>query len=129
MKLTLKSNNFLLDKNYISKQITLSLILSPIIEVIYISVAYIFILKNSLFFFILLVLVAAYYSIIYTVSQQRWLNKYSRVIASIDFGENQIEIRTTKILWKKEQNITVKLSEIKLKSGYMHLKFANSNIN
>jgi len=61
-----------------------------------------------------------FYSLILTISQQKWLNKYNKIIQEIEIEEDSIFLRTSKILWKKEKEFQIKYSDIKFKRKNMY---------
>ena len=61
-----------------------------------------------------------FYSIIYTVSQQKWLNKYSRIITKIDCEEDSVVINTNRILWKKPKEIRIANNKFIFKKKNMY---------
>jgi len=107
------------DVRYIEKQVMLSLLLSPIWEIVYVIAMYHLIYDYSVIFFVLIIAVMLFYSIIYSVSQQKWLSKYSRIITRIEFKEAHLQINTQKILWKKAKTINIENTRIRFKKKIM----------
>ena len=108
------------DTKYIAKQIKMSMILSPIWEIGLTIAMYYTIYQHSIVFFALVISVMLFYSIIFTISQQKWLNKYSRIITKINFKENSVVLNTTSILWKKSKEIKVANNKLIFKNKNMY---------
>ncbi len=108
------------DTKYIAKEIKWTMILSPFWQIGIVTAMYYTIYQHSIIFAALIILVQLFYSIIFTVSQQKWLNKYSRIITKIVFNEDVVGLYTNRILWKKPKEIRVTNNKLILKKKNMY---------
>ena len=120
MILTIDTTKYNSDVRYIAKQVKLSLLLSPIWEIIYVIAMYYSIYNHSIIFFTLMIVVMLFYSVIFTVSQQKWLNKYNRIVTNINVKDNYLQLITGKILWKKAKIISLENPKISIKKKSMY---------
>ncbi len=112
------NRKYTIDTNYIARQVVYVLLAIPVMVSFWFYEA-IFIMK-SIYFSIVVAFIIGYYAIIYVISQQKWLNKYSRIITEIDFNEDYIQLHTSKILWKKVKEINVRKEELKFLKKNMY---------
>lgn len=114
-----KANKILeIDRDYIKKQVIYLIIGTPFFILFWIFDA-VFGIK-SVYFLFTIIIILGFYIIIFTISQQKWLNKYNKIIQEIEIEEDSIFLRTSKILWKKEKEFQIKFSDIKYKRKNMY---------
>ncbi len=114
------NSNFNLDTGFISKEIKSTLYIAPFFILIYTS-AYFYSMKGFAIVFPLIVIsIMLFYLIIGFVSQQRWLSKYNRIITSINFKKEYLQLKTAKILWKKAKIINLENTRIRFKKKNMY---------
>jgi len=108
------------DSEYISKEIRSIIYILPV-YIILLFVAFYYSMRGDgigiiIFFITFSVLILA----VGISSQQKWLNKYSRVIAKINFNNDYIELYTNSILWKDSKELKIANSELAFKKKDMY---------
>jgi len=111
-------SNYSKDVKYVAQQVIYLLLGIPILVIFWLFIA--IMIMSSIYFAIIVALILGFYAIIFVSSQQKWLNKYNRIITSIDFNNDYIKVKTGKILWKKAKTINIENTKIKFKKKSMY---------
>jgi hypothetical protein len=111
-------HNYSKDVKYVAQQVIYLLLGIPILVIFWLFIA--IMIMSSIYFAIIVALILGFYAIIFVSSQQKWLNKYNRIITSIDFNNDYIKVNTGKILWKKAKTINIENTKIKFKKKSMY---------
>ena len=111
-------SNYSKDVKYVAQQVIYLLLGIPILVIFWLFIA--IMIMSSIYFAIIVALILGFYAIIFVSSQQKWLNKYNRIITSIDFNNDYIKVKTGKILWKKAKTINIENSKIRFKKKSMY---------
>jgi len=108
------------DSEYISKEIRSIIYILPV-YILLLFVTFYYSMKGDsigiiIFFITFSLLIIA----VGIISQQRWLNKYSRVITKINFNNDYLKLYTNNILWKESKELKIANSELTFKKKDMY---------
>lgn len=101
---------------YVSKNVTQILVFSPIFFTFLIVIEYFSIgTKSILFFYSMLAFMLFYIALVF-YSTFRQLNRQNRTISEVSFSNEDVIIKTDKILWLKAKEYKIKKSMIHIKN-------------